>query len=109
MAKWYGEIGFIDSEEIEPGLWAESAVIKREYFGDLISPRWKRFQNNNTTLNEIEISNEVSIVADPYAIEHCSKMAYVNIHGTRWKVTGIEIQYPRLLISVGGIWHDDAA
>lgn len=103
MAKWYGNIGFAGTSEVEPGIWAEG-ITERPYYGDVVSNRWKR-QSSGEVNDDIKISNSISIVADPYAVSHCSTIAYVEFSGAKWKVTDIEVQYPRLILTIGGVWN----
>ena len=104
MGKWFGNIGFNTTVETEPGVW-EQQVTPRPYYGDVISNRWKR-QNSGEVNNDINIYNQISIVADPYANENCSKMAYVEFMGSKWQVTDVEVQFPRLILSIGGVYNE---
>ena len=104
MAKWFGKVGYAVTEEIEPGDWQEQ-ITEREYFGDVISNRWKRQQTSDQNNDNINLSNVISIVADPFANQHCSNIAYVEYMGTKWKVTDIEPQFPRLLLTIGGVYN----
>lgn len=104
MAKWYGEVGYAETVEVEPGIWTEQ-IVKKTYSGDVISNRWKR-QNSGEVNNDINISNQISIVADPYANENCSKMVYVEFMGSKWQVTDVEVQFPRLILSIGGVYNE---
>lgn len=106
MSKWYGKVGFADTVEYEAGCWEEQ-VVDRPYYGDVISNRWKR-QNSGGVNDNINLSNQISIVADPYAMNHCSTIAYVEYMGTKWKVTDVDPQYPRLLLTVGGVWNGNS-
>lgn len=103
MSKWYGVVGFADNVEVEPGFY-EDTIIEKPYYGDVTSNRWKR-QSSGDINDNITISNQISIVADPYAVKHCSKMVYVTYMDTKWKVTDVEPQYPRLILSIGGVWN----
>lgn len=104
MAKWYGAIGFAESmTEVEPGVW-DSPIVERNYYGDIVTNRWKH-QNSGEVNDNINISNDISIVADPYATSHCANMVYAEFMGTRWKITNIEVQYPRLVLSIGDVWN----
>lgn len=104
MNKWYGKIGFCQTGEIEPGLWVEDQIIERKYFGDVSSTHWKR-QNTSEKVNDnISLSNQISILADPYLKEHCSSIAYIEWMGEKWKVSDVEVQYPRLILSIGGVY-----
>jgi hypothetical protein len=104
MAKFYGKIGFIKTEEVEPGVWVENNVIERSYFGDVI----KNISRNQPTGNvndDINVSNNISIVADPYANENFQYMKYVEFMGAKWKITNATVQYPRILLNIGGLYN----
>lgn len=102
MAKFYGNIGFAETVQTEPGLWEEQITV-RPYFGDL-NRNTRRLQNPGVINDDIEISNEISIVSDPYANENFHSMRYVEWMGTKWKVSNIEVQYPRLILTLGGLY-----
>lgn len=103
MAKWYGKVGYAVTENTEPGIW-EPKITEREYYGDVISDRWKR-QNSGENNDNINLSKTISILSDPFAIQNCSNIAYVEYLGTKWKVTDVEPQFPRLLLTVGGVYN----
>lgn len=103
MAKWYGAIGFAETVETKPGVWVEQ-ITERLYSGDLnrIS---RRLETANQLNDNITIANEISIVSDPFADENFHAMRYVEFRGTKWKVTSAEVKYPRLILTVGGVWN----
>ena len=103
MAKWYGNVGFADTAKTEPGVF-ETQITERSYYGDVINSRWKR-QPSGGVNDDINISNRISIIADPYAMNHCSTIAYVEYVGAKWKVAEVDVQYPRLILSIGGVWN----
>ena len=103
MAKWYGKVGYATTEEIEPGYW-ESTIVERPYYGDVTSNRWMR-QNSGNINDNINISNVISIVADPFANQKCSDIIYAEYMGAKWKVTNVEPQFPRLLLTLGGVYN----
>ena len=104
MAKFYGKIGYIQTVESEPGYWEEKA-IEREYYGD-ITRNSSRYQQDGHVNENIVINNIVSIVADPYANENFQHMRYIEWMGTKWKIVNVEVQYPRLILTLGGIYHE---
>lgn len=104
MAKFYGKIGYIDSVESEPGYWEEKPV-EREYYGD-ITRNTSRYQNGGQVNEDIVINNILSIVADPYANENFQHMRYVRWMGAKWKITNVEVQYPRLILTLGGVYNE---
>lgn len=103
MNKWYGVIGYADNVEIEPGIF-EDVIIERPYYGDIVR-NTRRLQNSGNINDDINISNQISIVADPYANKNIYIMRYVEFMGTKWKITDVEVQFPRLLLSIGGVWN----
>lgn len=104
MAKFYGEIGYVETIETEPGVWVEN-IIKRNYYGDLIRNTRSLVSSGNVNDN-INISNEISILADPYANEHFHSMRYVELMGAKWKITNVEVKYPRLILTIGGLYNN---
>lgn len=103
MAKWFGTIGYAETLETRPGVWAEQ-ITKREYFGDL-TRNTRRLQTTDQLNDDINISNEISIVSDPYANENFHSMRYAEFMGAKWKITSVEVQYPRLILTLGGVWN----
>ena len=101
--KWYGKIGYAVTEETTPGVWTE-AITERPYYGDLLrnTRKWQSSEMLNDNLN---LANELSIVADPFAYEHFSSIRYVEFGGAKWKVSNVEVQYPRLILSIGGVYN----
>lgn len=107
MAKFYGNVGYIKSVEIEPGIWTNQAT-ERPYYGDLIR-NTSRFQSSGGVNDDISINNDISIVADPYANENFQYMRYVEFMGAKWKITNAEVKYPRIILSVGGVYNGDSS
>lgn len=102
MAKWFGKVGYAVTEETEPGIWEET-ITDREYYGDVISNRFKR-QNSSDVNDDINISQIISIVADPFAYQHCSEIIYVEYMGSKWRVSDVEPMFPRLQLTIGGVY-----
>lgn len=103
MAKWYGVIGYADTVEVEPGIWEEQ-VTERPYYGELIR-NTRRLQTTDKVNDDLTISNQISIVSDPYAVNNFHAMKYAVLWGTKWKITSVEVQYPRLILEVGGVYN----
>lgn len=105
MAKFYGNIGYIETVEVEPGIWEEQ-IVERPYYGDL-TRNISKFQPSGGVNDDINISNTISIVADPYANENFQHMRYVEFMGTKWKITNVEVNYPRLILTAGGVYNGE--
>lgn len=105
MAKFYGVIGYADTVETAPGIWEEQ-VTERNYFGDL-NRVTGRYQSTNQLNDNLNIANEISIVADPFAYDNFHLMRYVEFMGAKWKITNVEVRYPRLILTVGGVYNGE--
>lgn len=108
MARFYGEIGFLrtveEDPENRPGIWVEK-LTKRKYYGDVLSNSRRWDQNGNLNDNLV-INNRFSIVADSFVKNNIGAMKYVRWQGVNWKITNAEIQYPRIILTIGGEYHE---
>lgn len=108
MARYYGTIGFSDGQaETTPGVWDE-VIVERPYYGDVIR-NTRRLQQSEHLNDNVTISNEISVVSDPYALQNFHAIRYISWMGTNWKVTSVEVQYPRLILSIGDEYHGPTA
>ena len=103
MARFYGKVGFAIPTEIRPGVW-EDSVVERSYYGDVIR-NTRRKESGDRILDDIIISNEISIIADQFANENFHHMTYVEFMGALWKVSTVAVQRPRLVLTVGGVYN----
>ena len=103
MGKWFGNIGFAQSQEIRPGVWKD-VIIERPYYGD-IPLTVNRLKTTDNVSDDIAIQNTISIVADPFARENFYSMKYLVYEGIKWKITSVEVQYPRLKLTTGGLYN----
>lgn len=110
MAKFYGLIGFATTTEevvdgATTGIWT-SKIVERPYYGDVI--RYSRKYTSSDKVNDdVDISNELSIVADPFVMTNFHNMKYVKWLGAAWKITGIDVQYPRVTLQIGGVYNGE--
>lgn len=103
MAKWCGNIGFEKMIETEPGLY-EPEISVRRYRGDVISRRFRN-QSSGEITDGISISNVIQIVADSFANENIGYMSYIEWKGSKWKITDVNVLYPRLELTIGGLYN----
>ena len=116
MAKFYGGIGYgvkvalgeTHTTKVIPAPKPVEKIIERMYYGDLIR-NTRRLQSAEQLNDNINVANEISIVADPFANENFHSMRYVEFMGAKWKVTSVEVQYPRLILSIGGVYNGEQA
>lgn len=104
MAKWYGKIGFAETVETSLDVWTET-IREYPYYGDILFNN-RSLGNEYEINNSVSISNKISFVADPYAREKFHEIKYATFMGTKWRVTSIEVQYPRLIMTLGGVWNE---
>lgn len=103
MAKFYGAIGYVEFVDKGLGVW-EEVTTERKYTGDILR-NTRRWENGQTLNDNLNINNQFSIVADAYAYEHFFAMRYISWMGTLWKVTNVEVQRPRLILTIGGVYN----
>lgn len=100
--RYYGKIGFEVTKETRPGIW-EATTEFREYYGEV--HRWiKRYENSDHQNDDIDINNSISIISDPFANENLGNLKCIEWMGTLWKITSIEVEYPRLILTIGGVY-----
>lgn len=105
MAKFFGEIGYGVTEEIRPGVW-EEVIKKRDYYGDVMQ-YYRRWDTDSQQLNDnLNLNNKISVVADPFAYDHFHQIRYVKWGSGKWKVSNVEVQYPRLILTIGGVYNE---
>lgn len=104
MAKFYGAIGFADLVEKNPGVWVED-IVEHNYFGE-VERHTRMLQSTDQVNDNIDISSQISIVADPYANGHIHAMRYVEYMGAKWKIKSVDpTKPPRLILTVGGLYN----
>lgn len=103
MARFYGKIGFSMMKETKPGVWKDE-FVEREYYGDL-TRSMRKLQTGEGPNDDVNVANQVEIVADPFANENFHAMRYVEMMGAKWKVTDVEVRYPRLVLTIGGVYN----
>lgn len=104
MAKFYGAVGYAETVKTAPGVWEEQ-ITRRMYYGEL-GRNTRRLQSSDSLNDDITVANEISIVADPFARENFHRMRYVEYMGAKWKISNVEVQYPRLILTIGGVYHE---
>ena len=105
MAKYCGIIGFMNTSNSDENsdTWVDTPV-KKKYYGDIIK-NYKRNEQGSGVNDNITINNQISILADPYARENFHNMLFAEFMDSFWKIQSVEVQYPRLIISLGGLYN----
>lgn len=103
MAKFYGAIGYGTTVEDPPGVW-EDVITEFPYYGDVVR-NTRKLQEGEQVNDDITVQNSISIVADAYANENFFAMRYIRWAGILWKISDVEVQRPRLLLRLGGVYN----
>lgn len=102
--KYFGSVGYADTTQTSPGVW-EEVITERQYYGDILQVH-RRLDNNQQVNDDISISNKISIVADPFALDNFMNIRYVTWLEKKWKVSDVDVETPRLVFSLGGLYND---
>ena len=105
MSKFYGNVGYATSVETTPGVWTPE-IEDKKYYGDVVKNA-SRFGPDTQINEDVSVSNEISIVADPYAYKNFNKIRYAEWNGIKWKVTNVSVDPPRLNLSLGGEYSEE--
>lgn len=107
MAKFYGKVGYGETQEFANGVWKD-VITEVPYFGDVVR-NTRKLQSGEKVNDDLTVGNSISIVADAYANEHFFAIRYVEWMGAQWTVTEVEVQSPRLLLRLGGVYNGPKA
>ena len=111
--KFYGIVGYCETVEEtgdRKGNWSDTNIVERKYFGDVLrnTRKWDKSANDSAN-DDLNVNNSFSIVADAYAYSHFFAMKYIEWMGAYWKITNVEVQRPRLILTVGGVYNGPTA
>lgn len=109
MARFHGEVGYAQTEEIPPGsgIWVD-VITEVPYTGDVIR-NTRKLESGESLNDDISVGNSISIIADEYAIEHFFRIKYLRWAGVLWTVPMVEVKSPRLILSLGGVYNGPTA
>lgn len=105
MAKYYGIIGFVKTYEDpeNPGVW-KTEVHEDHYRGDVKRYAKRIAASGEKANSDVIVTNAISIIADPYAIENFQYIKYAEWMGTFWTVASVDVNRPRFELSLGGVY-----
>ena len=99
-------MGYVENQKTGPGKWTP-VTTERQYYGD-VNRAIRKLENGQSVNDDVIVNNEISIVADPYAQTHFFAIRYVIWQGVKWKVSNVEVLYPRLILTLGGMYNGDS-
>ena len=107
MAKWYGVVGYVTTEETEPGVWKQK-VTETKCYGDILEGT-SRWNSSNKVNDDIDITARISIMGSPFAYQNFSKIKFAEFMDAVWEVKSATPQDHRLILSLGGVWNGERA
>lgn len=102
MARFYGKVGYALGELVDD-VWTES-IVERPYYGEVLNES-RNLVSSDKVMDDVRLSKRISIVADAFAFENFVDLKYVDWMGTLWTVPTVEVERPRLILSLGGVYH----
>lgn len=107
MARFSGVIGFGISTETAPGVW-EDVITERSYFGDVVRNS-RQLRDDGQVNADLTVNNSISVLADAYANETFFAIRYVHWLNVYWVVSEVEVDRPRLILRLGGVYNGPKA
>lgn len=104
MARYYGSIGYGILSETKPGVWTPQ-IVERKVYGDIMRNHMKN-DNADKANTDISISMKISFLSDPYALSNFHNIKYATYMDSKWKVTNVEVEYNRLMVTLGGVYNE---
>lgn len=105
MNRFSGKVGYMIQKE-DPnqlGCWY-TEIVAKQHSGNILSNQ-QRNSDAGKVNDDVVITNKFSIIANPFASKNYHNAKYVEYRGTKWEVSTVEYAYPRIILSVGGVYN----
>ncbi len=105
MAKFHGNIGYGEKQELPPnsGVWKD-VITEVPYFGEIIRDT-RKLDPGDKVNSDISVEQSISVMADERAVKHWHLIKYVVWEGERWTVPSVSLQRPRLILRIGKVYN----
>lgn len=104
MSKCSGTIGYLGSEETQPGVWTP-VITEKRYTGDLVRNNRRFSRDAENVFDDLTISNNISILSNKFMLDNLSYMTFISFNNSKWKINSVDINYPRIIITLGGLYN----
>lgn len=108
MAKFFGPIGYAVRIEDRPGFHTDR-IEEHNHVGEIQQNNSRWTASSDSTNDDLTLNHRISILADPFAQNNFHTMKYIRLMGTNWKITSVQVQYPRLILTIGGVYNGPIA
>lgn len=102
--RYSGVIGLAETSETVPGVWTPT-ITEKKVFGDVLQQS-RRYDSGQQINEDLHLQNRLSVVYDSELLEKFTTAKYITWNSSKWKISSIEIQQPRLVISLGGLYNE---
>ena len=108
--RYCAKIGFRDTyEKVDEhgnptSIWVED-ITEKTYKADVMSNGYRNQQGDSIN-DDYRVNVKLSMIAcDAYVISHLNSVIYCEWLGKKWKVTAVELERPRLIVTLGGEYN----
>lgn len=102
--KYYGKVGFATTVTPEGDDVYGEEIETHVYMGDVIRHTYN-MQPGDKLTKDVQVNMQISILADEFAVNFMHLIRFAEWRGIKWQVTAVDPQYPRILLSLGGVYN----
>ena len=102
--RWFGKVGFGLTEHNPVTGKSKSVIVEYEYFGDVLK-NTRKWESNDHLNDDLTISNIIKIYADNYLMKYQDAIKYATFNGVYWRVSNIEVEFPKMVLTLGGVYN----
>lgn len=106
--KYFGKIGLSITMEVDPinrpSVW-EDCIVEKPVTGEILRSTIKNESSENLNTN-INISNRIRIIAEPYVLKNLEHIVYATYMGIKWRVSNVDLDAPGLILDLGGPYNE---
>ena len=105
MARFYGMIGFAKTADTRPGIFTEE--YEEFPYKGYVTSRKRDWDSSDYLNDNLEIANDISIIADSFANSNFGAMRYVRWKKQTFKITSasVDTERHRITLSIGGVFN----
>ena len=104
MAKISAIVGYGSPIETSPGIW-EDKITERQVVCEVTRCNSRLSSNVNSSNDDFSSNMKCSFIADAFAITYFTYIKYIEYRHVKWKITSVEVQHPRLILTLGGVYN----
>jgi len=104
MARFHGKVGFLIHEDNQETGINRTTAVEKPYYGRVVE-HIRRWESTDHLNDDLSLNNQIAIIANDYAFDHMSAIAYVQWMGCKWKVSSMRVKRPEIILTLGGVWN----